>query len=103
MQFTLRSLMRLTTASAVLFTLAVACNAHAPSIFLLVLIVSAPLGLLGCGLIIQSGFLAISMLLTSHRDVHQQSNLRNCVRMAAGGIAATTAASYSILTFLLNF
>tara|TARA_A100001391_G_scaffold130339_1_gene89720 strand:+ start:1814 stop:2128 length:315 start_codon:yes stop_codon:yes gene_type:complete len=101
MQFTLRSLIRLTVVASLLFAFAQRCTRDVhPDALVVVMIVSIPLALFGLLLLTQSAFLAFSMWVTSVEDLHHLSNARNCARMTGGGLVAITPAAYSVAMFL---
>jgi len=104
MQFSLRSLIRLTAVAAFVLAIAQLCTRHVhPDALIVAMIVSIPLALFGILLLIQSAFLAFSMWVTRVEDVHRRSNARNCIQMTCGGIVAIVPVAYSVAMFLRDF
>lgn len=102
MQFSLGSLIRLTAATAVMFGIARACLARFPDTLIVVMMVSFPLALFGLMLLVQSAFLAFSMLVTPSQDMHRRANSRNCMRMTGAGFVAIVPLVYFMTLLYLD-
>ena len=101
MQFSLSSLLWVTTVAALLFAALQVCIRFFPGAYFVTAILSIPIAIIGFAMLVFSGFMAFSIWITPAEDIHRRENLSSCFRLFVAGVTLTLPFSYFLASFLI--